>query len=509
MPTRFDLNTRLEPMRPGGDLDAGFRADVADPVWFLGRQWQMGEHQGEDAASPVEVSVRAEQTALDPYDDDPALDPKVVPAEAIIEAEPGGWWTVGRRARIGRAGASSLPVNLPPATHAELRFHDLVAPYDRLNGAYDGRVLYERRAALGLAAGLFAEVPDPEPADLWDPAELVYGARFNAGGAAGRAIDVPRHDGGDVDWFSAQAASPLPAPGALPPVATVTPARLGYPGAPNPRWWQIEDARVDIGGFPPDRSHFATMLLIDLVMSHADDWFSFPVATEAGTVITLHSVEVRDAFDDITALSTPADWSLYRVDGLDRTSLLVWPTVPTPLTGPAVDEVVLGVDEDANLLFAVELRAGGRELAAPPPEEGLPAPPPAGQLHAGARSTYGYRPSTPMPPYWHPYEIHEIDSRRRYVQARLANLDVRPPELMPAPVSPLLEDPAAPAAGPVHQIEPATVPTAGLRLDRRFVLGRGTDGRPVLWLQRRRMPLLAPPVSNLRFDVVEEEPQLS
>ena len=53
------------------------------------------------------------------------------------------------------------------------------------------------------------------------------------------------------------------------------------------------------------------------------------------------------------------------------------------------------------------------------------------------------------------------------------------------------------------------MPTAGLRLDRRFVLGRGTDGRPVLWLQRRRMPLLAPPVSNLRFDVVEEEPQLS
>src|SRR5262249_24568731 len=131
---------------------------------------------------------------------------------------------------------------------------------------------------------------------------------------------------------------------------TLTPGRLRYPGAPHPRWWQIEDAQVDVGGFPPDRSHFATMLLIDLITTHADDWFTFPVVSAPGNVVTLHSVEVRDAFDDITALSTSEDWSLFRVDGLDRTSLLVWPTVATPLTGAALDEIVLGVDEDANLL---------------------------------------------------------------------------------------------------------------------------------------------------------------
>jgi hypothetical protein len=133
-------------------------------------------------------------------------------------------------------------------------------------------------------------------------------------------------------------------------------------------------------------------------------------------------------------------------------------------------------------------------------------PPPAtGQLHAGDRSIYGYRPSTSMPPFWHPYEIHEIGGRRRFVQARLQNLDTRPPQLMPPPTSPLLVDPNAPAAGPVHQIEPATVPVTGLRLDRRFVLGRSTDGQPVLWLPRRRLPLVGPPVSNLRFDVLEQQ----
>lgn len=59
-------------------------------------------------------------------------------------------------------------------------------------------------------------------------------------------------------------------------------------------------------------------------------------------------------------------------------------------------------------------------------------------------------------------------------------------------------------ADPVHQIEPATVPSLGLRLERRTMLARGTDGLPVLWQQRRRLPLLAPPAQHGRFDVMQE-----
>ena len=85
----------------------------------------MGEHQGEDAASPVGVAVRRRRVAVDPVDGDPALDPRVTPAEAIIEAEPGGWWTVGRRVRLGLAAASSVPAGLAPEADASLRLHEL------------------------------------------------------------------------------------------------------------------------------------------------------------------------------------------------------------------------------------------------------------------------------------------------------------------------------------------------------------------------------------------------
>jgi hypothetical protein len=63
----------------------------------------------------------------------------------------------------------------------------------------------------------------------------------------------------------------------------VYPTPRQYPGAPHSRWCQIEDAAVDIGGYPPDAAHFATTLLIDLIASHSDDWFVFPADAASAT----------------------------------------------------------------------------------------------------------------------------------------------------------------------------------------------------------------------------------
>jgi hypothetical protein len=288
------------------------------------------------------------------------------------------------------------------------------------------------------------------------------------------------------------------------------PSRFQYPGAPLPRWWQIEDARVDIGGYPPDRSHFATMLLLDLVLSHSDDWFTFPVRARMGHVVTLHKVMVTDTFGESWEVKPPQefappdpwpaeDWSLFAVAKLGPRSLVLWPTVATPLAGEAIEEVVLGVDEDANAMWAVEERARGQQLTMFTPDRAAVAPPnpfPPG---------YEYVPSTAVPQHWHPYVIGEGLPRRRFVQGRLMDYSAPDgPKLRPEPLARLLYDERAPATAPVHQIEPSTVPTQGLRLDRRWVMGRCTTGAPILWVQRRRQPLLAPPVSGLRFDALRE-----
>jgi hypothetical protein len=504
MPYRYEFYRRLEAAQPFENLNRGFLAEVYDPAWFLGRQWQLGEHQGEDASSPVGVRFIPIHQTVDPLSGDPLQDPTLVPPEAIVESEPGDWWTPGRRIRIGAAAAAEGA--LPPLESADpnLLLVNLPAPYDRFDGAgYDGFRLYQERVALGLdGIAAFAGVPPSEPEDLWDPAELVYTAELTCNGST---LRMERHSGGQVDWYSVDADTPLDLPDPLPDATEVIPSRMRYPGAPHPRWWQIEDARVDIGGFPPDRSHFATMLLIDLIVAHSDDWFLFPVAAPAGNAVTLHEVRVRDSFGEEWEITPPMDWTLYSVTGLEPTSLLVWPTVSTPLSGPVLEDVVLGIDEDANLLWAVEQRVEGRDLPTPPRPEAL-LPGELGQPVAQAeRKTYTYLPSTPMFPYWHPYTIQEIDGRRRFIQGRLADLNQDPPVLLPEPRAQVLYDPQSVPPEPVHQIEPSTIPVLGLRLQRRYVLARGTDGLPVLWSQRQRLALLAPPATHLRFDVLQEE----
>jgi hypothetical protein len=355
-------------------------------------------------------------------------------------------------------------------------------------------------------ADIFAEVPTVRRDDHWNPEELVYTTELTGGGAA---LDIRRHDGGDVDWWSLRARGELDAASAPDPLFA-RPTRFRYPGAPHPRWWQIEDATVDIGGFPPDRSHFPTMLLLDLVLAHSDDWFTVPVRPpdgHVGDLLTLHRVTVTDIFGDDETVEPPEDWSLFKVRGLDKTTLALVPTVATPLVGDALEQVALGVDEDANLLFAVEERVDGRHLASLTIE-----PPTLREPDFGDRVGYTYRPSTFVPHHWHPYIIDEDQPRRRFVQARLEDYTGRmhgdvPEEecLTPEPRARLLRDDGAhPPADPAHQISPSTVPAQGLSLDRRYVLGRRSDGGPVLWVQRRRLSLRSPPTSGLRFDVMEK-----
>jgi hypothetical protein len=259
------------------------------------------------------------------------------------------------------------------------------------------------------------------------------------------------------------------------------------------------------------------MLLVDLIASHSDDWFTFPIPAQNGHLLHLRDVIVKDSFDDEWRVESPVDWKLfaltgYQQAGLDPATLLLWPTVTTPLTGAIEEEVILGVDEDANLLWAVEMRSHGRELATEIETNGSgnDASPNGEIVDGSAQRDYRYRPAAGVRPHWRPYTIQEVDGRRRFVQGRLADLSAGASVFMPEPQARLLydfanlaEDPAQ-QSGPVHQIEPATVPAQGLRLQRRWMLVRQTDGRPRLWVQRQRLPLLAPPTSGLRFDLMPE-----
>ena len=93
--------TRLEPQATLGDPRPGIEARVHDPLWLLGRQWQLGEFEGEDAGTPLTVRVVTRTVAVDRWapgadvtgrafgrEQRDLLEP-LVEAEPVIEEAPG------------------------------------------------------------------------------------------------------------------------------------------------------------------------------------------------------------------------------------------------------------------------------------------------------------------------------------------------------------------------------------------------------------------------------------
>ena len=84
---------RLEGRPRSADFDRSLRAEVRDPLWFLTRQWQYGEFEGEDAGSPIDARVGYANWAVDGYAAGaPGTAPVVLdpatPLETMVENTP-------------------------------------------------------------------------------------------------------------------------------------------------------------------------------------------------------------------------------------------------------------------------------------------------------------------------------------------------------------------------------------------------------------------------------------
>src|SRR5688500_5885931 len=82
---------RLEGSPRTTDFTGSLRAEVRDPLWMLTRQWQLGEFQGEDAASPVtaRIAYQHHRIGLVSLRDGDAFrfDPATMPLETRVERE--------------------------------------------------------------------------------------------------------------------------------------------------------------------------------------------------------------------------------------------------------------------------------------------------------------------------------------------------------------------------------------------------------------------------------------
>src|SRR5690348_10243206 len=101
--TYFKGWNRLEPRSRQKDFAAGLAAATADPLWMLGRQWQMLELKGENAGTPIHVKLAYEEAQLHQVKlgDGAWAELGELPLEVLVEREAVAWdWR--QRVRVGQ-----------------------------------------------------------------------------------------------------------------------------------------------------------------------------------------------------------------------------------------------------------------------------------------------------------------------------------------------------------------------------------------------------------------------
>jgi hypothetical protein len=348
---------RLEGRPRAAEFDRSLRAEVRDPLWFLTRQWQFGEFQGEDAGSPIDARLAYATTRLARYlprAGDAADFPETLPLEAVVEREViAGDLTTYRQ--IMRAMRLALDAEgLAPATRQSvLAAYRTAYPFDaaRLAGAIDGEtrrlLLFEgahlfdgiemladiprspghdgkidadfglsavdaaavKRAARAVQAwfaGLYS-IPDAASPSTWSDAQLEYQFACETAPLDGtvETLLAPSYAQGHLDWFAfdlgaASGTEGPQAPGAERKTLSFIPAAVSYAGMPNPRYWQFEDRHVEFADITAATTDVAKLLLMEFALAASNDWCLIPLELPVNALCRVEGLVVTDVFGERT-----------------------------------------------------------------------------------------------------------------------------------------------------------------------------------------------------------------
>jgi hypothetical protein len=550
--------TRLEPRCRTDDMNVGLEARTHDPFWMLARQWQMGELQGDDAGSPIVATIDTVEMPLDRFAA-PGLGvqrvPRSAPLESLIERErvrPAGTaidyrqsaeaglqflrlLQAGNLAQYAAAYVTAYAIAQPAA--AALATLDIAAL--RLAGvvarrAPDGvRLAADLRAALPAlpatpavaatdAAGMLGVVhaflawydslfdePGPTPASAgatgpWSNERMEYQFTLDSSTSdTPGALTATRYTGEPLDWTSFdQTATSLGPVTAAPPSQrqrrVLIPSPVGFKGMPARRFWQLEDAAVDLGALEAGPADLGRLMLREFALVYGNDWFVIPLSVQVGTACRITSLVVTDTFgvaQTVPHYSATPDggrWRMFAVTGDTAPHRLVMPPVLAKgIDSEPLEQVLLVRDEPANMAWGIERIVQGASGAPIDRASAAAAPPAApGPLAPALR----YRLGTSVPSYYIPFIPVSIDAvQRRMQRAAFLRTDGTPGIV--SPLGRLLN-----ANVPLFEEEFAR---EGARVERRYRMARWTDGSTHLWVARRKAVGVNVGSSGLQFDRIE------
>jgi hypothetical protein len=536
---------RLEGRPRSADFDRSLRVEIRDPLWFLTRQWQFGEFEGEDAGSPIDARIAYETAPLDgyrpgddilPYDNaiplDVRVEHEVVPFDLMLHMQAARVFDRlladrGRAARLhdyvglfvldfdsGIAGAETpesralfeagksflfdaaqLIAAVRDGSHAAR-----IAGFPGLTGPESSQLVEAGQLLVGWYERTYAHSGEP-PA--WRPDRLDYHFASTATGE-GVTLTADDHRGGTLDWYAFDVGGAAAAATRAPTVAALSflPTTVRFAGMPSARYWEMEDGKTDFGRLDVNTTDLARLLLAEYMLLFSNDWCVVPLELAVGSVTRIQGLLVADVFGEQT-LVRPADlgrdsdwqrWSMYRLSGDDAASasLLLPPALTFSMRAPPVEQVRFLRDEMANMVWAVENRIASKLGEPLNPELGASAPAAPEPTAAVAR----FRLGESVPANWRPFVPAHLPGSARSIRLQRARL----PDQPALPLGTVLHVPAP------YFVAEEEVPRAGRLVTRAFRRARWTDGTTFLWIGREAPVGRGEGSSGLVFDRIEEMP---
>lgn len=373
--------TRLEPRPRSADFARGLEARVADALWMLARQWQVGEFQGDDAGSAVGARLQLDVAPVNRYRPGPVgrprpYDSSEIPLEALVErervvdaesvdlrqaAEAGLYflrllrdrdlevryrtdylqeYPLGAAADMdvdsrrflavmgGRApNGLALEADLRAAFAADPK---ALPPRPPIDGGDETEVLSATHEWLAWRDGLYLEPADDQSA--WVPERFEYQFSVSAPKGEGEVVlEAEEYYRGHLDWHAFDVDTEAALGGEAGPGQSevvehvVVPTPVDFAGMPAPRWWEFEDGRVDLGRVDAAPEDLARLLLLEFALVYGNDWLMIPVRLDVGSVCQIRSLVVTDTFGERVTVPPSAQpvgaagtWGMFYLAGKGR-----------------------------------------------------------------------------------------------------------------------------------------------------------------------------------------------
>jgi hypothetical protein len=403
---------RLEGRPRQLDLERSLKAEVRDPLWMLTRQWQLGEFQGEDAGSPIEVQLTTHQDQSSHYAfSQEALRPmkQDMPVAAMMEAE--AWprdmsmaLGIGRYfCKLLRKNAldSFIPLYLEHYPVAESYLEGNLSAQDiNTYDAVKGKMIDGIKLIDSILSGTHEQWLDQQsvihitdktklknteplliqwfdkhyiqspinPQASWSKERLEYQFRIASETGSKNILIAEQHEGQPLDWYSYDHASGASVPGSshqkTEKISSI-PSPVTFTGMPLPRYWEIESTIIEWSNLDLRKRDLIQMVLIEFMLTYANDWCVIPYERTAGSICEIENMMVTDTFGNkvlIRPYSKVGDsdhdrWSFMKLNTIDG-QLVEYAYLPyapgKPQESAPIEKINFIRDEMANMVWAIE-----------------------------------------------------------------------------------------------------------------------------------------------------------